>query len=492
MASRRAGKFQESLKRASRAEVDLVAANHAAKLHVVADHAPADDTARRVVVFDASAEEAAAMRAGASSDVLIEPQILHYPTRIAPMNFRNLKPGRASTVAAGVGASLSLKILGGPGVLEGAKVILFLRGPLGTQRVLERRTGKDGLASFEFASHFIVSAGIVEPAGNHWSIIFRGPLTGTHQIQCPLLPMETFGWWHQSVLAEPGSDRGKGVKVGVIDTGCGAHGALNHVVDIGAFIDGNRLPGGSADVDSHGTHVCGTIGARPAPGFYEGIAPAAELAISRVFPDETSGADQGDIVLAIDALSKEFGADLINMSLGAATGSEIERDAIIDALERGTLCVCAAGNEAGDVGFPAAFPEAVAISALGREGWAPPEAVSATRLPIEPERFGSESLYLANFSNSGPAVDAAAPGVGIIAPIPSRFGLVDPYGAMDGTSMASPVACGALAAALSADPVYATLPRDNTRSAYARKKLVQICRDIELAPDLQGRGVPRA
>jgi subtilisin family serine protease len=264
--------------------------------------------------------------------------------------------------------------------------------------------------------------------------------------------------------------------VGVIDTGHGPHPALAHVIDVGAFIDGQHeaAPAGR-DVASHGSHVCGTIGsnADPQGTDFIGIAPGADLFCARVFRDADSGANQADIANAIDEMSKVHRVDLINLSLGAPVGSEIEHDAIIDAFERGTVCVCAAANSGGDVEFPARYPECLAISALGRAGEAPEGTLSATRLPLTADRFGDQNLFLANFSCFGPEIAAAAPGVGVIATVPARAGMAAPYAAMDGTSMASPAACGALAVLLSRVPEYQALNRDSTRSLAAR----QILRD---------------
>ena len=182
------------------------------------------------------------------------------------------------------------------------------------------------------------------------------------------------------------------------------------------------------------------------------------LFCARVFPPN-EGANQGDIANAIDELSRERHVDLINMSLGAASPSLIELDAIQDAAQRGTLCICAAGNDSGAVGFPAAFPEVVAVSAIGLKNTAPSGSLSATRLPTDPAKHGSRNLFLAEFSNFGSQVDCAAPGVGIISTVPERFDLVQPYAVMDGTSMASPAACGALAALLADSPAYPGVDR---------------------------------
>ena len=182
---------------------------------------------------------------------------------------------------------------------------------------------------------------------------------------------------------------------------------------------------------------------------------------------------------------------LINLSLGAPRPSAIERDAIADALDHGSLCLCAAGNNAPQwpqVCYPAAFEEAVAVSALGLEGVAPPGSLSGSRLPDHPERFAGP-LFLANFSCHGPEIGTTAPGVGIVAPVPERFGMAAPYGVMDGTSMAAPMACAALARVLSSDAAYLALPPQRARAERARHLLVEHCADLGLDRRYQGQGL---
>ncbi len=62
---------------------------------------------------------------------------------------------------------------------------------------------------------------------------------------------------------------------------------------------------------------------------------------------------------------------------------------------------------------------------------------------------------------------------------------------MDGTSMASPAACGALGVILGQSDAYKALPRDRTRSNAARTALTQRCRSIGLDVRFEGRGLPR-
>jgi subtilisin len=494
MANRRAGMFTSQEKASAQKAVgDSFARLFTATTQVLQDSAPQQPTARRVIVFEADADEAAAKQKELPPEVILEPAIPHYLDLRRPADFLRRPGTRVTTGLAGSGQALSVTVRGNGAALEGAEVILFLRGPFGNQTNLTGHTNTSGQVSFQFSSFWSPAALLALPAGGFWSQIVRGP-SGAVTIDCPPLPDadKHLGWWHTTLgVTRFLKTRGKEIKVGVIDTGCGPHDGLVHVTSVGSFIDGLHDVNGGADVDSHGSHVCGTIGARPdAQTQYGGVAPGCSLFSARVFPGPNSGATQADIVLAIDELSRQRQVDLINMSLGADAPSEIEHDAIIDALERGTLCVCAAGNSAGPVEWPARFPECVAVAALGLEGWGPPGSLTATRLPENPEQFGNDNHYHANFSCFGDEIGCAAPGVGLVATVPARFGLAAPYGAMDGTSMASPAACGALAALLAGNAAYKQLPRDRTRGDMARQVLAQACRDLGLLPKYQGRGKP--
>jgi len=63
---------------------------------------------------------------------------------------------------------------------------------------------------------------------------------------------------------------------------------------------------------------------------------------------------------------------------------------------------------------------------------------------------------------------------------------------MDGTSMASPAACAALAVILSKDATYKSMPRDSSRSRQAALLLAQHCKPFGLAQKYEGRGLPMA
>ena len=462
---------------------------------VIGTRTPERDAGRHVVVFEASPTEVAAKRPQLGNDVLVEPEILHYHANAVPLDLADAVPhAAAGPLLAGTGRTLSVVVAGPAGRLRGAKVTLFLRATAGLTNSLVSLTDGRGRATFDFDPIWLTSAIIASPAGDHWAMVVRNPQDGM-TITAPALP-ETApaAWWHELFGGVKRTQAGKGVKVGVCDTGVGPNSDVRHVTPVGAFVDGahQASPAATQDVDSHGTHVCGTIGARPKRGsrYAGGIAPAADLFCARVFASENDGANQGDIAAALDHLSGDRDVDLINLSLSARAPSEIERDAIADALENGTLCICAAGNSAGPVEFPGGFEEAVAVSALGVEGWGPPGSLAATRLPTKADRFGTDNLYLSNFSCFGPQVDCTGPGVGIIATVPERFGLEAPYAVMDGTSMASPAVCAMLAVRLGESAQYLGLPRNLTRSGAARAMLRQVCRDVGLAAQFEGAGLP--
>jgi subtilisin len=387
----------------------------------------------------------------------------------------------------------------GDGTVEGAEVILFLRaGTNSVSRIpsLDESpllTNARGQYTFTFGGKWTPVALVVDPPGGFWGVIHRGFPDTRIIVTLPALPTASSrtGWWHETLRTTPWDPAaGKGIKIGVVDTGVGPHPALGHVTGVGAFIWGQTdlAAGKEKDAQSHGSHVCGIIGARPdSAREFGGVAPGADLFCARVF-EATGGASQADTANAIDYLSRTVGVHLINLSLGGDS-SAIGQDAIRRARDLGTLCVCAAGKEGGKVSYPAAYVETVAVSALGLNGWGPPGSIAASAAPTEPEKYGAELLHLGDFSNFGPKIATAAPGVGILSTVPERYGLTAPYASMNGTSMSSPAACARLAVLLAANSKYMADPPDDTRVTRAVKILEQNCRDIGLESEYEGNGV---
>jgi len=430
-------------------------------------HAGGAAMRRETVIFEGAPQEMDRLRREMPGEVIVE-EAMEYRKlpldppmdllRATPMDVATMMRAEAMSARhSGAGAVLEIAVLGrrrSHDPLEGAEVHVFLAGPAGMRERLQARTGADGMARFDVASFFSLLGVIVAPYSEFWPTVARGgSMRRRIQVLCEPLPKGgPAGWWHDETGVKVDALLGCGavrpIRVGVIDSGCGPHPALGHVRDGGAYVDGVFDPQGGADSDAHGTHVCGTIGARGAgvdiP--FWGVAPGVDLFSLRVFPPD-GGANQGDIADAIDHMVAENGVDIINMSLGGPGRSAILEDAVRAAHEAGVVCVCAAGNDAGPVSFPAAFDECVAVAALGLLGVVPPDSTPA--LPTDPALFGDRQLYAADFTNAGPEITCIAPGVGIIAPVPQRFGLHAPAAAMNGTSMASPVTAAALATILS-------------------------------------------
>jgi len=214
--------------------------------------------------------------------------------------------------------------------------------------------------------------------------------------------------------------RGKGVRVGVADTGIDE----NHQEIEGRLVAAKSFVGGRFrgrtvnDRNGHGTHVATTI-----VGKTVGYAPEAELVVAKVLSDGGSGGSKG-IAAGIDWLVAQ-GCHIINLSLGSSSDNALIRGAVLKASDAGVLVFAATGNEgANRVGFPAAH--CVGVGAVNRK------------------------FKLAKFSNRGKKVDAVCYGVDVYAGIPGGR-----YASFSGTSMATPCLAGLAANRLSAELKYA-------------------------------------
>ncbi|HZI84488.1 MAG TPA: S8 family serine peptidase [Casimicrobiaceae bacterium] len=494
--NRRAGKFTAQAKEASRAAVATTIARLAGNSRVVADKDPADETARRVVVFDADAAHVAHLRSTLPADAILEPLVRRKLHRHTPIELAAASPLNGLALG-GSAATYKVTVKGGGDPLAGIEVMFYVRDPSGHIGIATATTDKQGRAKIGLPQGSSVSFVEPIPYSGFWIMLAEAPPSGS-TIDClPVAKASNGGgaWWHSAMGVDVNAQgRGAGLKVGVIDTGCGPHPNLGHVKLVGAYVDGHSLPGSQAtDVAEHGTHTTGIVGARrKKAGDYAGMAPDCELFHARVFKGEGEGdgPSQADIVNAIDALSRDNKCDLINMSLGGGPPSEAEEDCIRDAAERGTLCICSAGNDAGPIEFPGAYAECSAVSAIGRIGWAPSGTFSSSNRPHVAAMLGQHNLFLAAFSCFGSTLACAAPGVGIVSTVPDKKGVTGAYMEMDGTSMASPAACGALAVILSQDAAYKALPRDISRTTAARNALAQHCVPFGLAVKFEGRGLP--
>jgi subtilisin family serine protease len=157
------------------------------------------------------------------------------------------------------------------------------------------------------------------------------------------------------------------------------------------FIQGDNEP---ADNFGHGTHVAGTIASRGNDGLgVSGVAWRASIIPVRVLDNANVG-DCGDIADGM-AYAVAAGARVVNISIGAYTPCQAERD-VIDGAPN-TLFVVSAMNDGENVDdvpvYPCSLPSPNVV------------CVAAT----------DPSDRLADFSNYGArSVDLAAPGVNVL------------------------------------------------------------------------------
>ena len=108
--------------------------------------------------------------------------------------------------------------------------------------------------------------------------------------------------------------------------------------------DANVIPFGNP----HGTHVAGIIGGKD--DTIQGVAIDTQFAIMKVFSDYEQGAEDGDILAALEDCIV-LGVDAINMSLGSSSGFSREADDdykndLYDRIEKaGISLVVAASND---------------------------------------------------------------------------------------------------------------------------------------------------
>lgn len=261
-----------------------------------------------------------------------------------------------------------------------------------------------------------------------------------------------------------GSSPGAGVPVAVLDTGIAKHPDLTIAGGYNcASNDANIDRDAWLDVDGHGTHVAGTIGAS---GGVNGVAPGTPLYAVKVLGDNGSGWWSW-VICGLDwAVGQNIG--VANLSLGAAGyGNESATDcassalhqAICNAAKSGMRLVVAAGNDRMNTAdfVPAKYSQVTTVSALADSDG----CVGG----LGPETGAGPDDTRARFSNYGSAVDAAAPGVAVYSTYPGG------YTRLSGTSMAAPHVAALLAlgdfakeASRFGEPI-ATLPGGDTSCA---------------------------
>ncbi|MBO9128143.1 S8 family peptidase [Bacillus sp. 165] len=260
------------------------------------------------------------------------------------------------------------------------------------------------------------------------------------------------------------SEKGKGIVIAVLDTGC----EPDHPDLVERIIDGYNFTSDHksdvknfADNNGHGTHVCGTIAASLNNAGVVGMAPEVKLLVLKVLQGDGAGSTKG-IIDAIHYALDWRGPNgekvrIISMSLGGPEDETALHEAVKRAVEENVLVVCAAGNEGdGDdqtveLSYPGSYREVVSVGAV------------------------SLDKKLARFSNTNQDIDVVGPGEKIL----STY-LNGKYAVLSGTSMATPHISGAAALiikqcekdfkrTLTEDEIYAQLVKRTVSLGYSKQ-----------------------
>jgi subtilisin len=261
-------------------------------------------------------------------------------------------------------------------------------------------------------------------------------------------------------------DTGAGADIAIIDTGIDSdHPDLQANIGAGKSFTTCSTKGGCKfgvkpadntcneswdDDNEHGTHCAGTADAAANTEGVVGVSTEATLHAVKVLGKCGSGSFS-DIAAGIEYVANQ-GWDVASMSLGGSSGSSAMKDAVSFAASEGVFLVAAAGNSGpctDCVGFPAAYPEVVAVSAT------------------------DSTDSLAGFSSTGPEVEIAAPGVNTLSTIPGG------YAEFSGTSMACPHVAGAAG----------ILMANGASASQVRDTLTSTAEDIGLASNESGNGL---
>ncbi|RLI28866.1 hypothetical protein DRO58_01205 [Candidatus Bathyarchaeota archaeon] len=224
---------------------------------------------------------------------------------------------------------------------------------------------------------------------------------------------------------------GKGVSVGVLDTGVDWEHPSLRVEKWKSF---DPL---DYDTNGHGTHIAGIIASKDPE--HTGVSPEVKLYAAKVIGVERP---KDKTILEGYQWLLEQGCDIINMSFGRPVYTPPERNpfkkVLADGRERGVVNVAAAGNEGPylyTINNPGYLEECL--------------TVGATETVIDPITF-DVSLKLADFSSRGPTRDGRvkpdiiAPGSPIVS-CGSKYSGREKFQIQGGTSQATAHVSGAAA-----------------------------------------------
>jgi len=406
-----------------------------------------------VVVAKIEEGKAQQLRSAAPAHLVIERDALLWCADYLPtpwsMPLGTLVPLRS------VASDITLRVLGERDQPLARATVVIDGGGIPAQAL----TDDNGMARLTFFGGPVdaVRTVFIRAASNHWDRVIAAPrLTAGSTNTVRLRPLSQsfanfpgerlLGWGQRLMGLDPTHHRnsGKGVRIGIIDSGCdNSHPLLRHVVQGKDFTPGATETSWTEDVVSHGTHCAGLIAASSSAeqGIF-GCAPDAELHVFKVIP----GGRVSDLLAAIDeCIEREL--DLVNLSVVTDGFSELLSQKLQEARLKGIACVGAVGNTAGPVAFPATLPSVIGVAAVGKLREFP--ADSSHALSVIPQLIGSDDVFAASFSGMGTSVALSAAGVGVVSTVPGGG-----YAAADGTSVAAAHLTGLAALVLAHHPLF--------------------------------------
>ncbi|MFC6732260.1 S8 family peptidase [Haladaptatus sp. DYSN1] len=252
-------------------------------------------------------------------------------------------------------------------------------------------------------------------------------------------------------VAHAAGDTGAGADIAIIDTGIDQfHADLADNLGNGRAFTGPIATSNWQDDNGHGTHCAGIADAIDNDTGVVGVSTNATLHAVKVLTAAGTGMTS-DVAKGIEWVGDQ-GFDVGSLSLGGGA-SETLKEAVEYTTGKGVLLVAAAGNDGpctDCVGYPAAYPEVVAVSST------------------------NQNDGLSSFSSQGPEIDIAAPGSNIYSTYTGGS-----YATLSGTSMACPHVSGAAG----------QLMAQGQSASQARNTLLSTAEDIGLSANESGAGL---
>ena len=248
-----------------------------------------------------------------------------------------------------------------------------------------------GMPEEVFLQHLTALPDVVAAQLNHTVYAFDGPNDPDFGLQWHYTAPDgginvVSAWGTFAGVNQVNGYNGSGVTVAVIDTGL-AYKAFppipqapewagqqdKVVLPLGVDMDRVNADMEPNDDHGHGTHVSNTISQNTNNGFWgAGVANGAKIMPIKVL--DASGSGEELALAEAIRLAADYGADVINMSLGFPTGTQASElpllaAAVTYAYNKGVTIVAAAGNDAAaSCSYPAAFPEVICVGATKYDG----------------------------------------------------------------------------------------------------------------------------